>query len=136
MLAIDERSLKNGPRGKKEQRSNGPADHRRAPAVSMVGHVAFWDRQSVMSREATYRTANFRGRRDSTGNRKKQITKHAAAPKLQAAKAIKRSNRLTNAEEIISKLSGGREAGHRADRRRWQCLAKKDYFVFSQHSRN
>lgn len=43
----------------------------------------------------TYRTANFRGRKDSTGKRKKQRTKQAAAPRLQHANTSRRSHRLT-----------------------------------------
>lgn len=43
----------------------------------------------------TYRTANFRGRRASTGKRKKQRVKQAAAPRLQQAKTSRRSHRLT-----------------------------------------
>jgi len=45
--------------------------------------------------EWTYSTANFRGLNESTGNKKKQMTKQAAAPKLQAENARMRSHRLT-----------------------------------------
>lgn len=38
---------------------------------------------------------NFDGLSDRTGNRKKQITKQAAAPKLQAPKIINRSHLFT-----------------------------------------
>lgn len=43
----------------------------------------------------THSMANFRGRRESTGKRKKQVMKHTAAPRLQAANARRRSHRLT-----------------------------------------
>lgn len=43
----------------------------------------------------TYRITNFLGRNDRTGKRKKQITKQARAPRLQAPKIIIRSHLLT-----------------------------------------
>ncbi|KAH8177545.1 hypothetical protein LIA77_02627 [Sarocladium implicatum] len=49
--------------------------------------------------QRTYKMTNFRGRRDSTGKRVKQMTKQAAAPRLQAPKIIKRSHLLTYREE-------------------------------------
>lgn len=43
----------------------------------------------------TYKMANLRGLNVRTGNRKKQIMKQTAAPKLQAAKMSIRSHRDT-----------------------------------------
>lgn len=43
----------------------------------------------------TYRMTNLRGRTDRTGNRAKQMTKQARAPKLHAPKTNKRSHLLT-----------------------------------------
>lgn len=43
----------------------------------------------------TYRMTNFRGFSDRTGNRAKQMTKQARAPRLQAVKMSNRSHRLT-----------------------------------------
>lgn len=43
----------------------------------------------------TYKITNFLGRKDRTGKRKKQITKQARAPKLQAPKINIRSHLLT-----------------------------------------
>ena len=48
--------------------------------------------------QCTYSMANLRGFSDKTGNRKKQITKQARAPRLQAAKTRSRSHRLTVAQ--------------------------------------
>ena len=45
--------------------------------------------------EATYNTANLRGLSVRTGNRKKQIKKQIAAPRLQAPKMSILSQRLT-----------------------------------------
>lgn len=50
----------------------------------------------------TYRMANLRGLRESTGKRKKQMKKHTAAPTLHATKMSIRSHRLTVESEIIS----------------------------------
>lgn len=91
MSSIGQRTLKDGPGRQKEQRSNGPADQT-GPDVSLTGAMWLFE----IDRGSTYRTANLRGRSDSTGNKKKQIIKHAAAPRLQAEKASKRSNRLTS----------------------------------------
>lgn len=52
---------------------------------------------------------NFRGRRDSTGKSVKQMTKQAAAPRLQAPKIIKRSHLLTYREEEL-------EVSHRSSK--------------------
>ena len=46
----------------------------------------------------TYSIANLRGFNDKTGNKKKQITKQAKAPRLQAANTRSRSHLLTVAE--------------------------------------
>lgn len=43
----------------------------------------------------TYNTTNLRGLSVKTGNRAKQITKHARAPRLQAPNMRRRSHRLT-----------------------------------------
>lgn len=45
--------------------------------------------------KATYKMANLRGLSVRTGNRKKQIMKQTAAPRLQAAKMSIRSHRDT-----------------------------------------
>lgn len=45
--------------------------------------------------EMTYRTTNFLGFKDRTGSRAKQMTKQAIAARLQTAKIINRSQRLT-----------------------------------------
>lgn len=45
--------------------------------------------------EMTYRTTNFLGFKDRTGSRAKQMTKQAMAARLQTAKIINRSQRLT-----------------------------------------
>ena len=44
---------------------------------------------------STYRITNLRGLKESTGKSVKQITKQARAARLQAAKTINRSHRLT-----------------------------------------
>jgi hypothetical protein len=51
-------------------------------------------------RLVTYRIANLRGFSESTGNRKKQITKQTAAPRLHAEKMSIRSQRLTIEDKI------------------------------------
>ena len=51
---------------------------------------------------STYSMANLRGFTDKTGNRKKQITKQAKAPRLQAAKTSSRSHRLTVAQSWLA----------------------------------
>jgi hypothetical protein len=43
----------------------------------------------------THKMANLRGLSDKTGNKKKQIMKQTAAPKLHAPKMSIRSHRLT-----------------------------------------
>ena len=43
----------------------------------------------------TYNMANLRGFNDSTGNKAKQMTKHAKAARLQAPNTSSRSHRLT-----------------------------------------
>lgn len=50
----------------------------------------------------THRITNLRGRRDSTGNKAKQMTKQARAPRLQAPKMSKRSQRLTRKQYYVS----------------------------------
>lgn len=45
-----------------------------------------------------HRIANFRGLRARTGKRKKHTMKHVAAPRLQAVKARRRSQRDTTDE--------------------------------------
>lgn len=50
----------------------------------------------------TYRITNLRGRRDNTGNKAKQMTKQARAPRLQAPKMSKRSHRLTGKQYYVS----------------------------------
>lgn len=46
-------------------------------------------------RGRAYRTTNFLGFNDKTGSKAKQMTKHATAARLQTAKIINRSQRLT-----------------------------------------
>lgn len=60
----------------------------------------------------TYRITNLRGLKDRTGNRAKQMTKQASAPKLHAPKMSKRSHRLTrkcNHPSAWPWLAGGRD---------------------------
>lgn len=52
----------------------------------------------------TYKMANFVGRRAKTGNRKKQMTKHTAAPKLHAPKTRIRSHRETMAFQTSASI--------------------------------
>lgn len=49
----------------------------------------------------TYRTANFLGLRERTGNSIKHMTKHAKAPRLQTANPKIRSQRLTMCSRMI-----------------------------------
>lgn len=58
----------------------------------------------------TYNTTNLRGLSVKTGNRAKQITKHARAPRLQAPNMRRRSHRLTVAH-LVSPVA---KAGHPA----------------------
>lgn len=56
------------------------------------------DRGKVMGlrrRQITYRMANLRGLVARTGNKKKQMTKHAAAARLHPPKMRRRSHLLT-----------------------------------------
>lgn len=84
-----------------------------APAASQAvqTHVGFegpgWQIREMFRLE-TYRITNLRGRNDSTGNRAKQMTKQASAPKLQAPNMSKRSHRLTRKHSYVS-LSGKKE---------------------------
>lgn len=64
-------------------------------------------------RACTYSIANLRGFSDKTGNRKKQITKQAKAPRLQAAKTRSRSHRLTVAHRELA-CQNGRSIGRSA----------------------
>ena len=66
-----------------------PAERRHWTA----GHAIEDSRGKV--REATYRMTNLVGRKESTGNKAKQMTKHARAARLQAPKTSMRSHRLT-----------------------------------------
>ena len=53
--------------------------------------------------------ANFRGLRDRTGNRKKQMTKQARAARLQPPKTSRRSHLLTvdrSCQQAFSRLDG------------------------------
>lgn len=64
----------------------------------------------------TYRMTNFRGFSDRTGNRAKQMTKQARAPRLQAPKMSNRSHRLTveispKATKSASLLGGNSNRG-------------------------
>lgn len=52
--------------------------------------------RQALGGNGTYKTTNFLGFSDSTGSRAKQMTKQAAAARLQTAKIINRSQRLTN----------------------------------------
>lgn len=52
-------------------------------------------------RRATYRIANLRGLMAKAGNRKKQIRKQTAAPRLHAAKMSIRSHRLTRVGRVL-----------------------------------
>lgn len=54
---------------------------------------------NTVKNTTTYRITNFLGLSDSTGNRKKQITKQARAPRLQAANTSMRSHLLTMIEK-------------------------------------
>lgn len=58
------------------------------------------------ARACTHRMANLRGFSDKTGNRKKQITKQAKAPRLQAAKTRSRSHRLTISHQQLACQNG------------------------------
>lgn len=49
----------------------------------------------VKDQRMTYRTTNFLGFKDRTGSKAKQMTKQATAARLQTAKIINRSQRLT-----------------------------------------
>lgn len=53
----------------------------------------------------TYKSTNLRGLRASTGSRKKQMTKQAAAPRLQAAKTNNLSQRLTVGQRTLATTS-------------------------------
>lgn len=54
------------------------------------------EREKLTKRECkAYRIANLRGRTATMGKRKKQMTKHAAAPRLQPEKMRMRSQRDT-----------------------------------------
>lgn len=53
----------------------------------------------------TYKSTNLRGLRASTGSRKKQMTKQAAAPRLQAAKTNNLSQRLTAGQKTLATTS-------------------------------
>jgi hypothetical protein len=58
------------------------------------------EREGRGIRRATYRMANLRGLSESAGNRKKQMTKQTAAPRLHAKNMSIRSHRLTVKSEI------------------------------------
>lgn len=53
-----------------------------------------------------HRIANFRGLRARTGKRKKHTMKHVAAPRLQAVKARRRSQRDTTDEGGVVRIVG------------------------------
>lgn len=60
----------------------------------------------------TYKITNLRGRRDRTGNRVKQMTKQAAAARLQKAKTSRRSHRLTALQVSYLQPRGVASASH------------------------
>ena len=88
-----------------------------------------WPRDSTggnSNKEAgfsTYRITNLRGLSERTGNRVKQITKHASAARLQAPKTNNRSHRLTASRVSFSYPRGMSSASHAASRTWLRCNA-------------
>lgn len=83
----------------------------REPRQSGCGLAVFFDgRDSVLAEQresSTHRTTSLRGLpKEMTGKRKKQMTKQARAPRLQAAKINRRSHRLTNVAPVSGPVSG------------------------------
>lgn len=75
---------------------------RKSGACESHGHLHVWvgfgASQANGRGRDTYKMANLRGLSDKTGNRAKQMTKHAKAATLKAPKMRSRSHRLTVAE--------------------------------------
>jgi hypothetical protein len=76
-------------------------------------------RKSIQRGDRTYRTTNFLGRTERTGSRAKQMTKQATAARLQTAKIISRSQRLTGEHRTFVSLM----VSHRTVERRPRCCS-------------
>ena len=96
--------------------ARAPHDPERAHARGGIVHIK---RDTNVG--YTYSIANFRGLNDKTGNKAKQITKHAKAARLHAPKMSNRSHRLT---DIPTKVSQDRHLNHHIheDDRSKRCM--------------
>lgn len=87
-------------------RAEGHAMLRNSRDIKITTKDGDWGIGGLGCKVCTYSMANLREFSNKNGDRKKQITKQAKAPRLQAAKTRSRSHRLTVAHQPLAGQNG------------------------------